>query len=389
MRPAINQKTILAVVSAILLQAVFPESGHSGVKPVDPGAPAAYLHAPGRGEEEPATSRMPLIINELVEQEISFFTTTGRDTFQRWLIRSAKYLPLIKKILREQELPDDLACLPLIESGFNVYAISSKNAVGPWQFMIKTAESYGLTSNGWIDERRDPIKSTRAAAAHLKDLYETFRSWPLALASYNAGAARVQKAIRSAGSSDFWDLRESNHIGDETRNYVPRYLAAMIISRDPAAYGFDVPDTAPFAYQEILLPGSTTLQSVADVIGSSLHELRELNPELTRPVTPPDSEGYFLRIPPGTRKRFVAAERNKISRSWLEEWALKKKSLQTALAPLQTELTKARKSPAAESAPSSAFKAPFPFPPIKASGPGPGIPLQALDLTSRPNMTAN
>ncbi len=173
---------------------------------------------------------IPLILNESVESQIDFFTTRGRAIFQSWLRRSARYLPLMKQIFREYNLPEDLVYVAMIESGFNPHAVSPQKAVGPWQFMLATGREYGLNINRWVDERKDPVKSTRAAAAHLKSLYNTFGSWLMALASYNAGTGRMQGAVLKARSDDFWDICASRFIHMETQEYVPRYLAALIIA---------------------------------------------------------------------------------------------------------------------------------------------------------------
>lgn len=242
----------------------------------------------------------PLILNDSVEDELEYLTESGRERFQDWLDNSVRYVPLIKKIFREYNLPEDLAYLAMIESGFNPLAVSQRNAAGLWQFMVPTGREYGLITNQWIDERKDPIKSTYAAAAHLKDLYNLFGSWPLVLASYNAGTGTVRSVQHRTHSDDYWDLSASEHFRKETRNYVPRYLAALIIVRSPLAYGFVVPRAEPFAYDEIVVRQSTDLSEAARVIGCSYDDILVLNPELMRKSTPP-KQWYVLRIPPGTK----------------------------------------------------------------------------------------
>ena len=183
---------------------------------------------------------IPMVLNDSVENHLEYFKTRGREVFQRWLDRSARYIPVMKDIFREKNLPEDLVYVAMIESGFNPYAVSWAKAVGPWQFMPATGKLYGLKIDWWIDERKDPIKSTQAAAEHLKDLHNLFGSWPLALASYNAGAGKVQRAVLRTRSEDFWDLKASRYIRKETKNYVPKYMAATIIAKNPEAYGFTV-----------------------------------------------------------------------------------------------------------------------------------------------------
>ncbi len=251
-------------------------------------------------EDGDKTFSFPLILNDSVENELTYFTENNRERFQGWLDRSARYLPLIKKIFRECGLPEDLAYLAMIESGFNPLAVSPQHAAGIWQIMVPTGREYGLVTDRWIDERRDPVKSTYAAAAHLKDLYNRFGSWPLVLASYNAGMGTVRSVVRRTRSDDYWDLSASRLLRRETRRYVPQYLAALVIARNPEAYGFVVPRADPFVYDEIVVRQRTDLGEAARVIGCSYKSILELNPELIRKSTPP-RQWYVLRIPPGSR----------------------------------------------------------------------------------------
>ncbi len=249
---------------------------------------------------------IPMILNDSVENHLEYFKTRGRDVFQRWLDRSARYIPVMKDIFREKNLPEDLVYVAMIESGFNPYAVSWAKAVGPWQFMPATGKLYGLKIDWWIDERKDPIKSTYAAAEHLKDLHNLFGSWPLALASYNAGAGKVQRAVLRTRSEDFWDLKASRYIRKETKNYVPKYMAATIIAKNPESYGFTVTAYEPFKYDEVVIGESTDLRLIARCAGSTYEEIKELNPEIRRWVTPPQYSRYTLRIPPGKKETFLA-----------------------------------------------------------------------------------
>jgi membrane-bound lytic murein transglycosylase D len=212
----------------------------------------------------------------------------------------------MKDIFREKNLPEDLVYVAMIESGFNPYAVSWAKAVGPWQFMPATGRLYGLRIDWWIDERKDPVKSTDAAAEHLKDLHNLFGSWPLALASYNAGARKVQRAVLRTRSDDFWDLKASRYIRRETKNYVPKFMAATIIAKNPESYGFSVADYPPFQYDTVVIEESTDLRLLARCAGCSYETIKELNPELRRWVTPPDFDKYVLRIPAGTKETFLA-----------------------------------------------------------------------------------
>jgi membrane-bound lytic murein transglycosylase D len=194
----------------------------------------------------------------------------------------------------------------MIESGFNPYAVSWCRAVGPWQFMPATGKLYGLKIDWWIDERKDPIKSTNAAAEHLKDLHNLFGSWPLALASYNAGAGKVQRAVLRTRSDDFWDLKASRYIRPETKNYVPKYMAATIIAKNPEAYGFSITSVNPYKYDEVVIEESTDLRLIARCADCTYQDIKELNPEIKRWVTPPHYDRYTLRIPVGKKETFIA-----------------------------------------------------------------------------------
>jgi membrane-bound lytic murein transglycosylase D len=255
------------------------------------------------GEEK--TYQIPMILNDSVESHMEYFKTRGRDVFQIWLDRSVRYIPVMKEIFRKKNLPEDLVYVAMIESGFNPYAVSWARAVGPWQFMPATGKLYGLKIDWWIDERKDPIKSTEAAAEHLKDLHNLFGSWSLAMASYNAGAGKVQRAVLRTRSEDFWDLKTSRYIRKETKNYVPKYMAATIIAKNPEAYGFSVTNVAPFKYDEVVITESTDLRLIARCAGCLYEEIKELNPEIRRWVTPPGYTNYVLRIPPGRKEAFL------------------------------------------------------------------------------------
>ena len=249
---------------------------------------------------------IPMVLNDSVENHLEYFKTKGRDFFQKWLDRSARYIPVMREIFREKNLPEDLVYVAMIESGFNPYAVSWARAVGPWQFMPHTGKLYGLRIDWWVDERKDPIKSTYAAAEHLKDLHNLFGSWPLALASYNAGAGKVQRALLRTQSDDFWDLKASRYIRRETKNYIPKYMAATIIAKNPSAYGFTVNAVEAYAYDEVIITESTDLRLIAQCAETSYENVKELNPELKRWITPPDVTRYALRLPPGSGERFLA-----------------------------------------------------------------------------------
>jgi membrane-bound lytic murein transglycosylase D len=232
-----------------------------------------------------------------------------RDFFQRALARSGKYRSMMAGILRNEGLPEKLVYLALIESGFSTHAYSRAHALGPWQFMRGTALQYGLTINSWLDERRDPVLSTRAAAAYLKDLHEKFGEWFLAAAAYNAGEGRVGTALQRSKTNDFWLLRQQRkHLNIETRDYVPKFVAAALIGREPERYGFEeISYEAPLEYDEVTVQAPLRLETVARLANTELDIIKELNPALLRNFTPPTAGGFTLRLPVGSQADFLAA----------------------------------------------------------------------------------
>jgi membrane-bound lytic murein transglycosylase D len=248
---------------------------------------------------------IPIVINTRVEQFIQIFQTTLREKFVTWLARSGKYIPIMKRLLKEQGLPEDLVYIALIESGFNPYAYSRSKAVGPCQFIYLTGKRYGLKVNWWVDERRDPEKSTIAAAKYLKDLYETFACWYLAAAGYNAGEYTIVKAMKRYRTEDFWRLTKVRYLKRETKDYVPLMIAAALVAKDPEKYGFtDVEYQKPLRYEKVKVPELTGLSIVANACETSLEEIKDLNPELRRVVTPPDGNDYEIKIPFGRKEIF-------------------------------------------------------------------------------------
>ncbi len=246
---------------------------------------------------------IPLVVNSLVEQNIAFFQGRGRHHMERWLEVSGKYFPLLKKILREEGLPEELVYLSMVESGINPLARSWARAVGMWQFVKGTGRLYGLRSNFWFDERRDFEKATRAMARHIKDLHDEFGDWYLALSAYNSGAGRIYRGIRRSGSTDFWEMRRK--LPRETRNYVPQYIAVTIIGLRPEEYGFQgIKRADPLAFDLVGISDCIDLEALARCAGTDAWILRELNPELVQWCTPPGIKGYALRIPIGTSGRF-------------------------------------------------------------------------------------
>ncbi|MDO8494685.1 MAG: LysM peptidoglycan-binding domain-containing protein [Deltaproteobacteria bacterium] len=251
---------------------------------------------------------VPIVMNADVERWIDYFTNRDRERFALYLRRSGRYVPYMRDILAEEGLPQDLVYLAMIESGFSTSALSRASASGPWQFMRPTGRAFGLESNWWRDERRDPSKATRAAAQYLKRLHDEFGDWYLAMAAYNAGEGKVRRAIRSAHSKDFWKLADSrrSHLHSETRNYVPKYIAATIIAKNPRRYGFNhVIYEEPYSYDQVDVEGPLDLEVAAELIGASPNDLKDLNPELRNWMIP--ALRYTLKVPGGRGSSFLVA----------------------------------------------------------------------------------
>lgn len=246
----------------------------------------------------------PVAVNA-VEKSTALFTERIRERFAMWLSRSGKYLELMKEILKNKNVPEDIVFLSLIESGFNPYAYSVARAAGPWQFISATAKRYGLVIDWWRDERRDPVKSTAAAANYLSDLYGMFGSWNLAMAAYNAGEGRILKALKRSKSDDYWSLLNTDYIKSETKNYVPRFIAASTIAANPEEFGFrNIEYHQPLNYDEVKVNGPIDLEVAAKCADTTIETIKELNPELRRWCTPPGMPVYMLRIPSGTKEIF-------------------------------------------------------------------------------------
>jgi membrane-bound lytic murein transglycosylase D len=259
-------------------------------------------------EKELPESDIPLTLNNKVEFFINYFQTSGRNAFSRWLSRSERYIPMMKEVLKKNGLPEDLVYLAMIESGFSPHAYSVAAAVGPWQFISSTGKRYALRIDPWIDERRDPLKSSIAAALYLKELYDLFnKDWYLAAAGYNAGENKILRAIDMYNSRDFWQLTRGSYLKRETKDYVPKLLAAAIIAKDPSRYGFaDIAYLPPIEFDTVAVPTRTDLELVARLTGVPYQTIKELNPELRRWCTPPDYSGYELKLPLGKKALFEA-----------------------------------------------------------------------------------
>jgi len=247
---------------------------------------------------------LPLDMNDKVDRWIKYFESDIHERFSTYLSRLGRYGPMIRERLRAAGLPTDLVYLAMIESGLNPRAYSRARAVGIWQFIRGTGRLYGLKVDYWVDERRDPLKSTDAAIAHLSDLYDEFGSWYLAAAAYNAGSGRVRRAIARTGRREYWDLIRGTSLRRETRSYVPKMIAAAMIAKNPEEYGFrDIVAEPPLEFDVAAVPDATSMDVLAEAAGTEEEVMRELNPEYLRYVTPPDRE-VTIRVPPGKADAF-------------------------------------------------------------------------------------
>jgi len=242
---------------------------------------------------------IPVVLNDDVLRLLNFYQNRGREIMEEGLKRSGMYLPLFREIFREEGVPLDLVYMAHVESHFKPNAYSRAKARGLWQFMLGTGRMYGLRQDWWIDERSDIVKSTHAAAQHLRDLYERFENWDLAMAAYNVGSRRIDRVHRRYGKLDYWTMVKRRMLPRETRSFVPSILAALIIFRNPERYGFWVEPDPPLQFETIELKEQVDLRVVAEEIDVQLADLFALNPELRRGITPFHDDDYQLKVPLG------------------------------------------------------------------------------------------
>lgn len=296
------------VGSAMLISGCFnagPSVKQAMTSAAPPAPPAAAVAS--TAPAAPARKASFNLDKPEVRRSVATFQTDLRDFFHGALVRGAKYLPTMTDMLLREGLPAELAYLPLIESGYRPLAVSSAGAVGPWQFIPETGKRYGLRIDSMVDERRDPIKSTEAAAAYLKDLHEMFGDWELSLAAYNSGENRVARILADTGAPDYWAMRARGYLPSETSQYVPRFLAAVQIASAPQAYGFIAPAKGTFHFETVNVDRQLPLSTAAGLCGVSTSELTELNPALRRGITP---SGYVLRVPKGAAEPLRTALAN-------------------------------------------------------------------------------
>jgi membrane-bound lytic murein transglycosylase D len=248
---------------------------------------------------------IPVVYNAAVKKWMKYFLNRGRGFFERYGARAGRYAPILGKILEENDLPRDLIFLAMAESGFQTKAKSWARAVGPWQFMPYTGKRFGLKIDWYVDERRDPIKATIAAANYLRKLNKMFGSWELAAAAYNAGEGKIGRAIRRYKTENFWRIRKGRYLKPETKNYVPKIMALAIIGKNLKTFGFEEIDFhEPLDFEEVEVGPATDLFKVAQLLEVEFSEIQRLNPEILRWFTPPGSETYQVRVPVGKRKEF-------------------------------------------------------------------------------------
>ena len=301
----------LEAIKTLEFTSLAKNPGHVGTMEAARPVASGWPPAPPRGGVASSTSPAfdievePFAGRRRVRYYMDFFLGPSRDRFTIWLGRLNRYEGMIRAVLRSRGVPEDLVYLGLIESGYSNSAVSMAYAVGMWQFMAPTARRYGLTVDDWVDERQDPFKATDAAARHLNDLYEQFGSWYLAAAAYNGGAGRISRGIRRLRGADslseetFFRLSNRRYLRRETRDYVPKLIAAAIIAKDPLKYGFDsIPYLYPLAFDEITVTGATGLDVIARLADTTTQAILELNPQYYRGITPPKRRAV-VRVPKG------------------------------------------------------------------------------------------
>lgn len=253
---------------------------------------------------------IPVEYNEEVAQWVEYFTGNGRKHFAIYLERLSRFEPIARPKLKAAGLPEDLIYLAMIESGFSTQAKSHAGAVGPWQFMKSTGKIFGLKADWWVDERRDPARSTDAAIEYLGRLYAEFGDWRLACASYNSGELRIRNAISRLGTRDFWTIaRNRKAIRRETKDYVPKMMAAALIGKNAEQFGFQTypPDNSVLNYEEIQIPRAENLRTIAKVAKVNRETLAQMNPSLLRCCTPPQRGAYTIRVPKGESAALLTA----------------------------------------------------------------------------------
>jgi len=270
--------------------------------PLDPA-----IRAKAEAEIKTTKSDLPLMLNDQVAMFINYFSSKGRHTLEHGLTRAGRYRELISQTFQQEGVPQDLIYLAMAESGFQPLAVSRAGARGMWQFMAGRGSMYGLERNWWVDDRQDPVKSTQAAARHLKDLYREFGDWYLAMAAYNTGPGNIQRAVERTGYADFWELYKRGVLPQETRNYVPIIVAVTIMAKNPGQYGLEnvIPEK-PVSTDQVSINYPVDLRLVAECLDTSAETLQQLNPSLLRMTTPKD-QTFTLNLPTGSKDKYETA----------------------------------------------------------------------------------
>jgi len=319
---AVNQRPVVALWILVCVLVAISGCSTSSRQPQSvrggDGRGTAQATAPGdrefptdRSAGQPATPELTpdtdlAVQHPRVQDLVIAYQTSMRPSIERALLRGSRYVPAMKATLIEEGVPPEFAYgVPIVESGYSVSATSHAGAVGPWQFIRGTGQRYGLRIDGDVDERRDPEKATRAAARYLRDLYDRFGDWHLALAAYNTGEGNIERIKGNSGCEDFWEMRERGYLPQETSEYVPRVLAAMQVAQAAKRYGIYVPASAPERFETVQIMRPISLNAVAELCGSDVDTIKDLNPALKRGVVPRD--GYAVRLPQGTRDQFEVA----------------------------------------------------------------------------------
>lgn len=326
MRKYITLTLVLALLSACAHMQNSQSPATAGAstadtnKPADDATPLKDLDsfrlkdAEGPQVVDQELETIPTEVNPLVEQWISYFQGRGRHHMERYLARSARYEKLMKKVLKDNGLPEDLFYIALIESGFNTQARSHAAAVGYWQFIRGTGKRYGLEINTMVDERKDPVLATQAAAEYFKGLYSVFGSWYLAMASYNVGENRVKREVMNHYTRDFWELAKKKRFPKETIHYIPKFIAAKLIAKDPAKYGFaDIDYLTPIEFDHVTLDKPVNLRVMAEKMGINYEDFKDLNPKFKGEVAPMKADNKLeLRVPPGSTEQATVAANESI-----------------------------------------------------------------------------
>ncbi|MFA6237962.1 MAG: transglycosylase SLT domain-containing protein [Bacteriovorax sp.] len=275
---------------------------------------------------------IPVVYNKQVRKWIDYYRGRGREYFELHAERAGRYAPVIGSILAENGLPRDLIFLAMAESGFNNSAKSSAKAVGTWQFMPATGKNYSLTQNWYVDERRDPIKATVAAAQYLAKLYNDFGDWEIATAAYNAGEGKLGRAIKKYKSTDFWQLAKGRYLKSETKNYVPKIMALAIIGKNLKTFGFhNIDFHEPLDFDVVSVKPQTDLFRLSEALKVDAGDIQRLNPELLRWFTPLNVDSYQLRLPPKTAEEFkICCQNMDLIAKDFQEFTVNKKKMSLA-----------------------------------------------------------